>query len=68
MPRHFESRQVAAFESKRYTDVVGAQFVGGRDQRLEQFREIDIAGFLTLQFGVEPAGVGNIRNQPIKFA
>ena len=32
----------------------------------EQFGEIDRLGFLALQFGVEPAGVGNIRDQAVE--
>ena len=66
MTGHFEVVRLAAFEAKRDGDVVGVDLVGRLDQRFQQWREFDGAGLLPLQFGVEPAGVGNIRNQAVE--
>ncbi|HEX7436802.1 MAG TPA: hypothetical protein VF308_08845, partial [Caldimonas sp.] len=63
---HLVARQRTAFEGERHAHLVAAHLVGGLHQRVEQLGEIDRSGFLALQLGIETAGVGNIRNQPIE--
>ena len=41
-------------------------FVGHRCEGAEQAAEIDRGLVLALQFGIEAAGVGNIRDQPVE--
>ena len=56
-----------ALEARLHRDVVAElRFVGDRGQRRQQPAHIDRRHVLTLQFGIEAAGVGNIRDQPVE--
>ncbi len=57
----------AAFEPHFDGDIVAAsRFVGDARQRIEQPANIDRGHVLALQFGIEPARVGNVRDQPVE--
>ena len=67
MARHLERARRSALESQRDLHIVVAfDLVGDGDEGAEQLREVDGRRFLALQFGIEPAGVGNIGNQTIE--
>ena len=68
MARHREGiGGTTAFEADLDGDVVAEPgFVGDRRQGLEQAAKIDRRHILTLQFGIEPAGIGDVRDQPIE--
>ena len=69
MSRHLECARAAAFEFQGDFDaVIALDLVRHRNKRAEELGEVDRRGLLALQFGVEPAGVGNIRDQPIEPA
>src|SRR5438270_10500886 len=57
----------AAFETDLDADVVAEPgFVGDRSQSRQQAAKIDRSHILPLQFGVQPARIGNVRYQPIE--
>src|SRR5579863_6209045 len=67
--RHLERARAAAFEFQGDFDaVVTLDLVRYANERAEELGEIDRRSLLALQLGVEPAGVGNIRDQPIEPA
>ena len=68
MTRHRERvGRAAALEADIDGDIVAAPgFVGDRRQRGQQAAKIDRGHVLPLQFGIEPAGVGNVRDQPVE--
>ena len=68
MSGYFERARIAAAVEVQgdFDTVVALDLVGDADKRVEQLGQIDWRGLLPLQLGIEPAGVGNIRNQPIE--
>ena len=68
MARHGERvGRAAPFEAHFDGDVVAEPgFVGDRGQRRQQPPQIDRRHVLTLQFGIEAAGVGNVGDQPVE--
>ena len=51
-----------------FSTVAKPRFVGDRGERRQQPPKIDRRHILPLQFGIEAAGVGNIRDQPVEPA
>ncbi len=69
MARHREGIvEPAAFEADFDGDVVVAApgFVRDRGQRGQQAAKIDRRHVLALQFGIEPACIRNVRDQPVE--
>ncbi len=65
--RHREGVDAPAFEAQLDADIVATpSFVGDRRERREKASKIDWRHVLTLQLGIEPARIGNVRDQPVK--
>ena len=66
VPEHGEGWRPAAFEIQGDGDAVVMALVGHVDDGREQLCQIDRLRFVALHFGVEPAGVRNVGDQPVE--